>query len=265
MDLVEECAKWFQDRNLNVAVVGFSGGIDSAVTAALLRTAEIPVMIVSVDQGGQTFSSPYGGDEGAFTFAKAFDIGHIHVNIDNPFPPGPGYEAALPILRNAAFYGVSAELNCNNQRPIVVGTANFSEAAFLGFWGKASDGAQDFYPISHLYKSEVYSLAKDLNIPQSIIDAVPSGDLVTVHTNDYEMIGATYAQIEQVGRHAEYGSTVGAVEMPFRACDNPEKVKDNIRRNAFKYKLPFPGFHISDKLEQFRQKSYDKILEAANV
>ena len=145
----------------------------------------------------------------------------------------------------------------------MVGTANFSEASFLGFWGKASDGAQDFYPISHLTKREVYDLARELDTPQEIIEATPSGDLFFEDTNDLKMIGATYDQIQEIIDCAE--STEFSQEIRRRLSGliasvvNPEVLKDNIIRNAFKYYLPFPGFHLTNRLERFRNFPYNLI------
>ena len=44
---------------------------------------------------------------------------------------------------------------------------------------------------------------------------------------------------------------------------DPEKFANNIVRNSFKYDLPFPGVHVYSRLEDFRQRSYGTILQAA--
>jgi len=128
----------------------------------------------------------------------------------------------------------------------------------LGFWGKASDGAQDFYPISHLSKIEVYELARELGAPPEIMDAVPSGDLLFARTNDHKMIGATYDQIESILLHAE-GKSDYLLRRGMKNVDNPRVFADNIIRNSFKYLLPFPGFHLYDRLETFRRTAYPAI------
>ena len=172
------------------------------------------------------------------------------------------FEAYAPIARNAIFYGVAASERANGRSPVVVGTANFSEAAFLGFWGKASDGAQDFYPISHLDKMEVYELARLLNAPPEVINAIPSGDLLFTKTNDLEMIGATYEQIEAIIWCLDTGHKL-TLNTQMKKVIDPEKFANNIVRNSFKYDLPFPGVHVYSRLEDFRQRSYGTILQAA--
>jgi NAD+ synthase (glutamine-hydrolysing) len=78
---------------------------------------------------------------------------------------------------------------------VVVGTTNRSEGAYIGFFGKASDGMVDIQPIYDIHKSEVYQVAKLLGVPQNIIDATPSGDVFDGRV-DEQMIGASYDFLE---------------------------------------------------------------------
>jgi NAD+ synthase len=320
--LSNEVREWFAEREITHAVVGFSGGIDSTVTALLLNHAGIEVCLVVANSPNQRYSSPLGGKylqkPSRNGFIEEFDTQII--NYQWPFSlltdddAVVANEAAGPIIRNAIFYGVAAKLRSRGHKAIVVGTVNFSEAAFLGFWGLVSDGACNFYPISHLTKREVYDLARELDAPQEIIDATPSGDLFFEDTNDLKMIGATYDQIQEIIDCAEsipnwdcngtysrgdlviyenkiyeytwrtqltFGNDNLAmnpscsgfwktIEISSRlkhlieSVENPEVLKDNIVRNAFKYSLSFPNFHLNDRLERFRNFSYNFILSAAS-
>lgn len=274
--LIDEVSKFFKENNLDYAVVGFSGGIDSATTAALLSAAGIDVRLVLANAPNQMRESNFE----PLDFARKYDKMSSRVlSFDfptgklNDLPPS-AKEAALPILRNACFYSEAARLRDDGRNPIVVGTANFDEAAYLGFWGKASDGAQDYYPISHLHKSEVAELAKHLKVPHEIIDAKPSGDLLfSGDLNDYTMIGATYNQIEMIAKIAEFNPKEYRIESGSKEhiltefikkiVDDPKKFASNITKNYFKYQLPFPGYHLNNRLEKFRKECYPSILQAA--
>lgn len=68
---------------------------------------------------------------------------------------------------------------------LVIGTTNLSEYA-QGFYVKFGDGGVDLEPIAHLYKTQVYQLAKFLDIPEEIIKRVPSPDTFSSVVSDQE-------------------------------------------------------------------------------
>jgi NAD+ synthetase len=265
--LTREVRSWFKARELQAAVVGFSGGIDSTTTCALLAHSGINLTLVVAEAPNQTYSSPYGGFLGARRFLEeAGLVGEvIPVRYNHLFEDAPANEAAAPILRLAVLYGIAARQRTLGLSPIVVGTVNFDEAAYLGFWGKASDGAQDLYILSHLHKSEVMRVALELRIPEGITNAKPSGDLLFRNTNDFEMIGASYPNIEALARAAESGHSAGALAIMIEQFENPHKFARQVMHNRFKYELAFPGFHLSDRLERFRIKDYSEIVRAIEI
>jgi NAD+ synthase len=57
----------------------------------------------------------------------------------------------------------------------VIGTPNLLEYD-QGFFVKNGDGSADLKPIAHLYKSQVYRMARHLGLPESICDAEPTTD-----------------------------------------------------------------------------------------
>src|SRR5262249_12362719 len=93
----------------------------------------------------------------------------------------------LSVTRTPALYGAAALLQADGYRSLVAGTTNRDEGAYLGFFGKASDGMVDLQPISDLHKSEVYALARMLDVPHPVLDAPPTGDVFDGRT-DEEMI-----------------------------------------------------------------------------
>ena len=61
----------------------------------------------------------------------------------------------------------------------VIGTPNRLEFE-LGFFVKLGDGAADLKPIAHLYKTEVYAMARWLGLPEDICTAEPTTDTYTL-------------------------------------------------------------------------------------
>lgn len=67
----------------------------------------------------------------------------------------------------------------------VVGTANKNEHE-LGFFVKHGDGGVDLQPIHHLFKSQVYQLAKELSIPATIYERTPTSDTYSAGSSQEE-------------------------------------------------------------------------------
>jgi NAD+ synthetase len=265
--LISECKNWFKSRNIDSVVIGFSGGIDSAFTSALLGACNVNVHLVIAEAPNQNYSSPMGGAPGAKSFCEGINLNaEIHkIDYNFIFPDNLANEAAAPIQRVACFYGVCAKLRNLQKRAIVVGTVNFDESAYLGFWGKASDAALDFYPISHLHKSEIYNFAKNMSMPVEILESVPSGDLLFRKTNDLEMIGANYNQIEAVAKMLENECSENELRDFLKTIFSLKIFCKQIINNNFKYELPFPGFHLNNRLEIFRQKHYLRLIQLVNI
>ena len=78
---------------------------------------------------------------------------------------------------------------------LVAGTGNRSELS-IGYFTKYGDGACDLLPIGRLVKSEVRALARELDVPSSIVERTPSAGL-WIGQSDEEEMGFTYADLER--------------------------------------------------------------------
>jgi NAD+ synthetase len=74
----------------------------------------------------------------------------------------------------------------------------------IGFYTKYGDGGVDISPIADLYKTEVYQLAKELNVIESIQQAIPTDGLWDAERTDEDQIGASYPELEKIQK--EYGT-----------------------------------------------------------
>ena len=97
--------------------------------------------------------------------------------------------------RTPVYYYITSLLSAKGFRSVVVGTTNKSEGAYLGYFGKASDGLVDIQLISDLFKNEVYELAVYLNVPIEILQATPTGDMYD-NRSDEEVFGTSYEFVE---------------------------------------------------------------------
>lgn len=208
---------YFRESKLSAAVIGVSGGIDSAVVVGLVKLASrmngSPIKRVvatslpfSVDQGAQ--NQDVATDRGR-AVAQAFGVEYLRADLGNVFNEArraiaPGVSIVgdawadgqlVAYLRTPALYYLSALLTSNGTPAIVCGTTNRDEGGYLGFFGKASDGMVDLQVISDLHKSEVYALGRLLGVPSTTMEAAPTGDVFDGKTH-LEMIGAPYDFVE---------------------------------------------------------------------
>lgn len=68
---------------------------------------------------------------------------------------------------------------------VVGGTTNRSELE-QGFFVKYGDGGVDIEPLAHLYKNQVYQIARCVKVPQEVIDRTPSPDTYSLEVSDKE-------------------------------------------------------------------------------
>jgi NAD+ synthase len=79
---------------------------------------------------------------------------------------------------------------------IVVGTGNKVEDFGVGFYTKYGDGGVDISPIADLTKTEVRLMCKSLNVPEYIVNAIPTDGLWEDNRTDETQIGASYEELE---------------------------------------------------------------------
>jgi NAD+ synthase len=79
---------------------------------------------------------------------------------------------------------------------LVTGTGNKVEDFGVGFFTKYGDGGVDISPIADLYKTEVFSMARQLKVIDDILNAEPTDGLWEDGRSDEDQIGATYPELE---------------------------------------------------------------------
>ena len=96
----------------------------------------------------------------------------------------------------------------------VVGTTNRTEWE-IGHYDRYGDGACDIDPIVHLYKTQVRALARYLGVPHGIIDKPPSPDLIPGITDELAL-GISYPELDQILVLIDQGRTDAEIEEAIR-------------------------------------------------
>ncbi|MEI7435120.1 MAG: NAD+ synthase [Methanomicrobiales archaeon] len=213
-------------------VIGVSGGVDSAVAAAMCCRALSGEQVL-----GLTLPSAVTSDadiRDAVELCRLLGMRHEIVTIE-PVLDGyrslPGYVESPALLGNLMARTRMALLYyyANRDNRLVCGTSNRTEY-MLGYTTKFGDNAADFQPILHLYKNGVYEAAKDIGVPENILKKAPSAGLWHGQKDEDE-IGLTYAEID--------GALV-ALEANDWKSDGPvqEKVLSMVKKSGHKRMTP---------------------------
>lgn len=186
------------------ALVGLSGGIDSAVVACLTAEAIGPELLLCVLMPYRTSSpaSRADGEEVVGRLGCASTLVDISPMVDGYFGAaiagaGGGEASAvrrgnlMARMRMAVLYDHSVTWG-----GLVVGTGNKTET-LIGYTTLFGDSASAFNPIGDLYKSQVRQLAVAIGVPEWIITKAPSADLWPGQTDEGE-VGFSYAEIDRL-------------------------------------------------------------------
>lgn len=183
------------------AVLGLSGGIDSAVSCYLAARALGPENVLAVRMPYQSSSA----DSLSHAMLVIEDLGIPHKTIDitpmaEPLiaqtPPEAHVRQGniMARMRMIVLYDQSEAFD-----GLVVGTGNKTEI-LLGYSTIYGDAACAINPIGDLYKTQLRQLAAHLGVPEVIIQKPPSADLWDGQTDEGEL-GFTYEQVDQLLYH----------------------------------------------------------------
>ncbi len=221
------------------AVIGVSGGVDSALSCFLAAEALGPENVLAVRMPYET-SSPESLEHAQLVIEKA-GVESLTVPIsgmvDALIEQFPDMDAIrrgnlMARARMIVLYDQSAAFN-----GLVVGTGNKTEA-LLGYTTLYGDSACAFNPVGDLYKTQVWQLARAMEVPEVIIEKPPSADLWPGQTDEDEL-GFAYEAVD----HLLYmlvekeWSPEECIQTGFPE-DFVHAVVDRAKKNAFKFSLP---------------------------
>jgi NAD+ synthase len=199
MDMINAVSSWIKEQVVKAGakgiVLGLSGGIDSAVVAALARRALGPDVLGLL----LPCHSHRQDTEDALTVAGHLGLETVTVDLT------PAFDLLLTLLPSADAM-VTANLKsrlrmmtlyhvAGLKKYLVAGTGNKSEIS-VGYFTKYGDGGADLLPLGDMLKSEVWAMAAQLGLPEAIIKKPPSAGLLPGQTDEGEL-NISYAELDQ--------------------------------------------------------------------
>ena len=199
METIDAISRWIKDQveqaNAKGVVVGLSGGLDSAVVAALAKRSlsdEVLGLILPCHSQKED-------EEDAKLIASHLQLETITLDLSS------AYDSLIAILPSAdknttanikpRLRMISLYYFASLKNYLVAGTGNKSEIS-VGYFTKYGDGGTDFLPLGDLFKSQVIEIAKKLSLPEAIINKPPSAGLWPGQTDEGEL-KLTYEKLDQ--------------------------------------------------------------------
>lgn len=259
--------------NIHSVALGMSGGVDSALTAALFKTAGWSVTGVTMPIHQKKEETDRGIEA-----CKALRLDHMHIDLTNQ------YEALLASVRdydlnidepkNAIRRGnlrvrsrmITLYNIASMNRGLVGSTDNFSELA-AGFWTLHGD-VGDLAPIQSLNKSwEVPKLAELYGVPESTVFATPT-DGLGISNGDEDQFGFSYLEFDIVlmmlcscaTRLNNRNLIIEYLNVPDIELEKVNRILDRIKGSAFKRQNPYNLDHPHQNFRYSGLKSIDSSL-----
>lgn len=200
--IVNWLSSYLEDAHQDGFVVGVSGGVDSALTTTLAALTGEKTILVNMpifqptnqlDRSAKQIECLKNNHANVMSYHVDLTpifksiVEHLPNNLQDPLTMA-NTRARLRMTTLYSFAG--------SQKLLVVGTGNKVEDFGVGFFTKYGDGGVDVSPIADLMKSEVFALAKHLNVLPSILEAKPTDGLWGDDRSDEDQLGATYPELE---------------------------------------------------------------------
>jgi NAD+ synthase len=249
-ELITHLVNWLRIKvaqaNANGLIIGVSGGVDSATTAALLKRAGpinnryyfLSCQSVKQDmKDAQLVAQSIGFQLEVVDILPLYALACATIKANPAEDPTPLHLMNLKAMLRMTFLATLA----NKYGLLIAGTGNRSEMEHAGFFTKRGDGASDIVVLGHLFKRQVTKIAGLLGVPERIICRPPTPGLRilpdgTTLTDEAEM-GMFYSEIEIATRLLmEFGADLKSLSdaAKGRFPDKADRILDVCRKLAIR-------------------------------
>lgn len=257
---------YMKHHGLSSCIVAVSGGIDSAVVLAISKVAMdqenspikkiLPITLPCYSEGATNQSETVVKTK---ELCEALSLSLIEIDITEAmkvnssiveaglFQDGEHWAKGQLVAysRTPILYYATSLMSELGMPAIILGTNNKDEGAYLGYFGKASDGMVDIQLISDIHKSEVYSIAREMKLPESILSAIPAGDMFDGR-DDIDVFGAPYSFVELYLAYLE--GKININKLSASSKDEFDILASNLeglhQYNSHKYLACSPSVHL---------------------
>ena len=232
-DLEGWLKNYLEESKQKTYILGISGGIDSAVCAALAKNAvgkdRLHCVLIPIESDSVSVDD-------ALLVVQHLDVNYTFFDATEIYKKYvEDYKSAGIELTEGLLGNLKARIRMNilysfaqDKHGLVIGTDNAAEY-YVGYFTKYGDGGCDLLPLRYLLKREVFEAAKLLGLPQKIIDKIPSAELYPGQTDEIEL-GFTYSELDD---YLE-GKDVG--DLATRRIKHWHEITEHKRK-----KIPSPG------------------------
>ncbi|MGQ9510890.1 MAG: NAD+ synthase [Thermaceae bacterium] len=244
-------------RGYKRAVVGVSGGVDSATTLALAVRALGPENVHALalphrDSAPESLAH-------AELVAKTFGVGLEVIDIT---PMVEGYAKGVPSMTPRRRGNLMARARmmvlfdkAEEYHALPLGTGNKTERLF-GYFTWHGDDTPPINPLGDLYKTQVWRLAEFLGVPEEVVKKPPTADLEPGQTDEGDL-GIRYLRADVILEHYLKGYPDGYILALGYTQEEVGRVKALVNRTHWKRALPTVALLSATALGEFYLRPLD--------
>ena len=227
-----------KQRGFSKGIVALSGGVDSAVTAALAARALGPKNVTAVRLPYEKSSKESLTHAQEVIDALGIESRTIDISaaVNGYLQHEPKADATrrgnvMARVRMLALFDLSASLSA-----IPLGTGNKTER-LLGYFTWHADDSPPLNPLGDLFKTQVWALAKHLKIPADIVGKAPTANLVAGQTDEGDL-GISYAKADLILHWLLSGFSPDELVARGFVAKDVRLVHERLERTHWKRRLP---------------------------